>query len=303
MSKNSSPFCDLLCGEDAGVLTEASVEHPLIFEFSDCSEESIAEFIETESDHSPGLDYPDLFQSRSLNAEAREDAISWILKVQAYYQFSVLTAYLAVNYIDRFMASHCLPQFNGWPMQLLAVACLSLAAKMEETLVPSLVGLQIEDAKFIFEPRTVCKMEFLVLAALNWRLRSVTPFNFISCFACKADQTGAYTGFLISRATQIILATIHDVEFLHHCPSSMAAAAILCAANEAPCLAHIDSAASAGWCIGLDEEGISSCYEVMQGNVICRRMTRPSQIIPQLRITTNTEAGSASPPKKRRRMG
>jgi cyclin D1/2/4, plant len=33
-------------------------------------------------------------------------------------------------------------QEDGWAMQLLAVTCLSLAAKMEETLVPSLLDLQ-----------------------------------------------------------------------------------------------------------------------------------------------------------------
>lgn len=35
-----------------------------------------------------------------------------------------------------------LQQEDGWAMQLLAVTCLSLAAKMEETLVPSLLDLQ-----------------------------------------------------------------------------------------------------------------------------------------------------------------
>jgi len=33
-------------------------------------------------------------------------------------------------------------QEDGWAMELLAVTCLSLAAKMEETLVPSLLDLQ-----------------------------------------------------------------------------------------------------------------------------------------------------------------
>lgn len=37
----------------------------------------------------------------------------------------------------------CLQQTNGWPLQLLSVACLSLAAKMEEPLVPSLLDLQV----------------------------------------------------------------------------------------------------------------------------------------------------------------
>lgn len=34
-------------------------------------------------------------------------------------------------------------QQNGWALQLLSVACLSLAAKMEETLVPTLLDLQV----------------------------------------------------------------------------------------------------------------------------------------------------------------
>jgi cyclin D1/2/4, plant len=37
---------------------------------------------------------------------------------------------------------HARQQEDGWAMQLLAVTCLSLAAKMEETLVPSLLDLQ-----------------------------------------------------------------------------------------------------------------------------------------------------------------
>lgn len=37
----------------------------------------------------------------------------------------------------------CFQETNGWPMQLLSVACLSLAAKMEEPLVPSFLDLQV----------------------------------------------------------------------------------------------------------------------------------------------------------------
>lgn len=99
-------------------------------------------------------------------------------------------------------------QNSGWPLQLLAVACISLAAKMEELLVPSLLDIQVEGAKYVFEPRTIRRMELVVLSVLDWRLRSVTPFSFISHFAYKLDSTGAYTGFLISRATQIVLSNI-----------------------------------------------------------------------------------------------
>ena len=65
-------------------------------------------------------------------------------------------------------------------------------------------------------------MELLVLGVLDWRLRSITPFSFIAFFAYKLDSSGSLIGYLISRATQIILSNIqgnnsenmHAVEFI-----------------------------------------------------------------------------------------
>lgn len=42
------------------------------------------------------------------------------------------------------------------------------------------------------------------------------PFIFIDLFAYKADPSGEYVEHLVSRATQIILATIHGIGFPHH---------------------------------------------------------------------------------------
>lgn len=71
---------------------------------------------------------------------------------------------------------------NGWAFQLLSVACLSLAAKMEEPEVPLLLDLQIFEPKYVFEPKTVQRMELWVMSILNWRLRAVTPFDFLHHF-------------------------------------------------------------------------------------------------------------------------
>lgn len=67
----------------------------------------------------------------------------------------------------------------------------------------------MESAKFVFEPKTIQKMELLVLGVLNWRLRLVTPFTFISFFAYKLDATGSYAGLLIARSTNILLSNLH----------------------------------------------------------------------------------------------
>ena len=44
-----------------------------------------------------------------------------------------------------------------------------------------------------------------------------------------------------------------DVRFLSHCPSSLAAAAIICATDEIKDLAFVDPRIAASWCIGLTE--------------------------------------------------
>lgn len=73
----------------------------------------------------------------------RGDAVEWMFKVVAYYSFSALTAVLAVDYLDRFLASFHFQKEKPWTIQLTAVACLSLAAKVEETQVPLLLDLQV----------------------------------------------------------------------------------------------------------------------------------------------------------------
>ncbi|XP_058115472.1 cyclin-D1-1 isoform X2 [Magnolia sinica] len=272
---------DLLCAEDAGILAGDEPEYSPDLEFPEDIEESIiAGFVEGEGVYAPGFDYPARFRSRSLDASAREEAVGWILK-----------------------------RSNGWPLQLLCVASLSLAAKMEETLVPSFLDLQIQGARFIFEPRTIRRMELLVLSALDWRLRSITPFSFIDFFAYKLDSTRASRRFLVSRATQFILATIQEIDFLDYGPSVVAAVAVLCAANATTDLPLINPGDAASWCIGLSKERILSCYGLMQAVVVDTRPRKPPKILPQLRVTTpavlgagNSSSLSSSPSKKRRKL-
>ncbi|KAK6922141.1 Cyclin, N-terminal [Dillenia turbinata] len=256
-------------------------------------EESIAGFIEHESKYVPGFDYLSRFRSHSLDVSAREESVAWILKVQAFYGFQPLTAYLAVNYFDRFLYSRRLPQTNGWQVKLLSVACLSLAAKMEEPLVPSLLDLQVEGAKFIFEPRTIGRMELLVLSALDWRLRSVTPFTFIGFFANKIDPTGTFVGSLLKRATEMILSNIQEATFLEFWPSCTAAAAILCAATEIPNFSLVNPENAESWCDGLCKEKIMGCYRLMQENVITDRRKKAPKVLPQLRVMTRATLRSS----------
>ncbi|KAG6761377.1 hypothetical protein POTOM_034592 [Populus tomentosa] len=113
-------------------------------------------------------------------SRARQEAVEWMLKVIAHHGFSALTSILAINYLDRFLVSPCYQRDNRpWMIQLVAVTCLSLAAKVEETHVPLLLDLQVEDTKYLFEAKTIQRMELLVLSTLKWKMHLVTPLSFL----------------------------------------------------------------------------------------------------------------------------
>lgn len=104
----------------------------------------------------------------------------------------------------------CLQKENRWPFQLLSVACLSLAAKMEEPDVPLLLDLQIFEPRFVFEPKAVQRMELWVMENLKWRLRSVTPFDYLHYFISKLPSSSFAPGFftrVFSASSDLILRT------------------------------------------------------------------------------------------------
>lgn len=166
------------------------------------------------------------------------------MQVYSHSQFRPETAYLSVNYLDRFLLSHsmkvihspftignicslcfyifwllinwpalcCMQPRKGWQWHLLSVACLAVAAKMEETSVPNLLDLQLIEpsSRFLFKPKTVHRMELLVMSSLKWRLCTVTPFDFvhyfiskISCFNPQRDGFGS----VFSHAADLIIST------------------------------------------------------------------------------------------------
>lgn len=57
----------------------------------------------------------------------------------------------------------------------------------------------------IFEAQTIQKMELLILGALKWRMRSITPFPFLHFFISSAElKDPSLKRALKERATKII---------------------------------------------------------------------------------------------------
>ncbi|KZV56990.1 hypothetical protein F511_27948 [Dorcoceras hygrometricum] len=219
----------------------------------------IVRLLDSERRHMPRQDYLRLRRSRPIHLIARQNSINYILKVHAAYRFKPVTAFLSVNYFDRFLSSHTLPE-SGWPFQLLSVACLSLAAKMEEMYVPLLMDLQIFEPTHIFESKTVQRMELCVMATLDWRLRSVTPFDYLHYFASKVPSAAASRFHsILSLASDIILSSARVMDFSIFPPSVMSAAALMIsAAGEAESLISLENFNER-----VDREMVSSCHQLM----------------------------------------
>lgn len=323
----------LLCGEDASEVAwddevgssrveDENVERfqqpDLAFlpDFPVEDDETIAFLVQKEWDHLPREDYLERYRNRVLDVTARQDAISWIRKVHSHYNFRPLTAYLSVNYLDRFLSNHELPQGVGWPLQLLSVACLSLAAKMEETEVPLLLDLQVGDSKFLFEARTIRRMELLIMTTLKWRLHSITPFNFIDYYLYRLPGHKSVPGALISRAMELIVSTNRVIDFLDHRPSAIAGAAVLCAAEEVLQIESADYKNAIMSSIAVNKEKIFSCYDLMQELLIdfCSTPKKSLSTPPQSPVgvldaaacvscdSTENTAGSVQFIAKRRRI-
>nr|GEV02404.1 RNA-directed DNA polymerase, eukaryota, reverse transcriptase zinc-binding domain protein [Tanacetum cinerariifolium] len=97
---------------------------------------------------------------------------------------------------------------NEWKYQLLSVACLWLAAKMEELDVPLLMDLQVSEPPFVFRSKTIPKMELLILSLLDWRIRPVTPFDFIDYFVLMASKYVTDEVYFRRKCSDLVVQTI-----------------------------------------------------------------------------------------------
>ncbi|KAL6606890.1 hypothetical protein ACP70R_042543 [Stipagrostis hirtigluma subsp. patula] len=231
------------------------------------SDDYIEALLGREEEHLPMEGYAQRLQQQPGGSDLvtiRSDAIDWIWKVLEHYKFGPLTVVLSVNYLDRFLSVYNLPLGEAWMRRLLSVACLSLAAKMEETIVLHPLDLQVGEAKFVFEARNIQRMEILVLETLGWRMQAVTPFSFIDYYLHKFTGSDASSKTLLALSVHLILSTSKVSEFLDFRPSEIAASVALVTLGK-----HENSVLEsvATCCKHLKKERVLGCYQVIQDNI------------------------------------
>ncbi|KAH9607326.1 hypothetical protein KSS87_012369 [Heliosperma pusillum] len=227
------------------------------------NDEYLSSMFNKEIQHFPGFDYLKRLRNGDLDLVARNSAVDWIQKVQSHYNFGPLCFYLSVNYLDRFLSTYELHKGKAWMMQLLSVACISLAAKMDETHVPFSIDLHVGESKFVFEAKTIQRMELLVMSTLNWRMHSVTPFSFIDYFLYKLSGDQRPPSSLIFQAIQLISGSIKGIELLEFKPSEIAAAVAMSVIEQTQTKQHSDNTFSPFFTEQLQKERVMKCVEMM----------------------------------------
>ncbi|KAJ0265964.1 Cyclin-D4-2 [Hirschfeldia incana] len=261
---------------------------------SEEEEETIREMIDKERQHSPRDDYLERLRSGDLDLNVRNQALDWICKASEELKFGPVCICLAVNYLDRFLSLHDLPSGKAWAVQLLAVACLSLATKVEETNVPELKHLQVGDPLFVFEAKHVQRMELLVLNVLKWRLRAVTPCSYIRYFLSKVNgYDQELSRILISRVLQVIASTIRGIDFLEFRASEIGAAVALSVSGRLHTL-QFDKLSFSSFCPHLDKERVKKIGEMIErnGSASCPH-TPPNNAVLQFKTLSTSSVSSS----------
>ncbi|KAM7253182.1 hypothetical protein ACFE04_025800 [Oxalis oulophora] len=240
-------------------------------------DESLSFMLESETQHLPCADYLKRLQSGDLDFDARKQAIDWMIKVHAHYGFQPLCEYLAINYFDRFLSAYELPKGKAWMMQLLAVASLSIASKMEETEVPLSLDLQVCGAKFVFEAKTIQTMELLILTTLSWRMQSVTPFSFLDHFLRAIDDEQKPLRPMILRSIQLISSIIKGINFLEYRPSEIAAAVTLSVLGETKI---VDTEKAISALKHVEKERVLKCIEMLRDSGVVNKGDATSLVLP-----------------------
>ncbi|KAK7319591.1 hypothetical protein RJT34_04314 [Clitoria ternatea] len=219
----------------------------------------ISELFHSESDYMPP---PNYLSSTDFPLSFRCEAIFFILKVQFSCNLDPFVSYLAINYLDRFMSKQEIPQEKPWLLRVIVIACLSLASKMKNT---SFSPSTFQKEGYVLEAQSIQKMELVILGALDWRMRPITPFPFLHFFISVYELNDpSVKQALKLRASEIILNTHNDVKFWEYKPSTIAASALIYATHELFPLQCSTLRASITACEYLDEEMLSKCFNFMQ---------------------------------------
>jgi len=182
-----------------------------------------------ERNFQPNASYMENTQ-REINPQMRGILIDWLIEVAEEYKLRPETLFIAVNYIDRFLAKS--PVQRG-KLQLVGITAMLIAAKYEEIYAPVVDDfVYISDNTYTREE--VLTMESVVLNTLNFELSTISILKFLARFlkAARLDQLVPVADHAKKVSEMKLFAeyvaelTLQDYKFIKVLPSKVAAAVV-----------------------------------------------------------------------------
>ncbi|KAL9303308.1 hypothetical protein ACSQ67_020571 [Phaseolus vulgaris] len=226
-------------------------------------EEAFTLYLEKEASSLPEHNYAKYLHSNNLFLP-RCRVIQWLVKCGSHFNLSFGTVFLAVNYLDRFVSICQNNDWKYWMLELLSIACLSVAIKFNEKSALSLNEIQVEGLNYSFQSSVILKMELILLKALGWHLNSVTTYSFVEMLDIHFFQSHLYQK-LISPATQLLLQATLDQKMVEFRPSTVGISALWCSLDQLyPPTADSYIAYILRLLSQTQKDDIIKCHELMQ---------------------------------------
>ncbi|OAY68121.1 putative cyclin-D7-1 [Ananas comosus] len=301
MTENDSGI-ELLCDEDPFVYSRSPSPTPTrqdILQFRSLDKnqklseeerrEAFSYFLSKEQQFAPNSEYLKQLQCSANLSSARFKAVRYIILVCSKLSLAVGTVFNAANYVDRFLSMNSSTNWEGWMLELLSVACVSIAAKFDEVNIPSLHDLQLahiyantrrincymilqyddsmidecdqtEEMEHRFQASTTQDMELMILKALDWRLSCVTPFSYVDLLLPLSRQHTEGTTSA-DCVTRLLLLSLLGTSLLQFGAFVVSASAFRCALqdNDGASFSDLNDLIPLEHMVKLEE-----CYEIMK---------------------------------------
>lgn len=293
---------------------------PLSATIGDDDEDYVAELVRKENLRFDDNSKP----TKTTSSLDRLIAIDWILTTRTRFGFQHQTAYIAISYLDLFLHKRFigLQKDESWAIRLLSVASLSLAAKMEERIVPGLSQYP-QDQDFVFKPDVIRKTELLILSTLDWKMSLITPFHYLNYFTAKISPTdrnrSVSKDLVLLRSSESLLALTKEISVTDYRQFVVAAATTLLASSTSSSDIRLtreemsNKFGSVSWWTSNENDNVYSCYQRMLEIEERKHMTPPPALaVPgpvvgsgsgaKRRLSFDDSDQPSSPAKRMRRL-
>ncbi|CAK9160185.1 unnamed protein product [Ilex paraguariensis] len=186
--------------------------------------QSIQKLFQEESEHMAAEGY-----SHNQTASLQRRRATFFIGQYGVSHYDPFTSYLAMSYFDRYVSRN---PFQDKPtdqsLKISAIACLMIAWKMR-TQRFSLREFMTRNNLNKLELREIERMEFRIIAGLNWRLRSITALCFLDFFISllNIDDDQRLAQYLKLIGLEVVFRMQGDIEYTKFRPSTIAASAVL----------------------------------------------------------------------------